>query len=90
MEQWLKYYERKIFLTREIKYDGTDIIDNLEYNKKNCTYKFATLKNTKTIKLKKLKNEIKFLKKKYTLQSKIETLRKISVNGVCFCYNKHL
>lgn len=34
----------KIFLTKEIKYDCTDIIYNLECNKKNCTYKFATLK----------------------------------------------
>lgn len=40
----------KFFLTKEIKYDCFDIIYNLEYNKKNCTYKFATLKNTKTIK----------------------------------------
>lgn len=53
----------KFFLTKEIKYDCTEIIYNLEWNKKNCTYKFATLKNTKT--LNKLRNEIRFLKKKY-------------------------
>lgn len=88
-KQLLKYSERKLFFsfTKEIKnYGCVDVIQNSEYNKKNCTCRLLTLKKIMRL-LNKLRSEIEFFKKGH-FEIKLRLSEKLQRIGIYFCYNK--